>query len=297
MKRLFLIILATIIFLPEIISAEIANPYVVDEKTQVAFGDSTATSTYYGLENYTYNYVNNYLHITFTYTHHLIAFASEPPRLYITGNYPVATTTPNEKDRQAVYQLLSFTHPTDWYFYDAQFDSTGYTVKVLQASSTEIINEHRNISGITTSDYAALANGYLNQGNTFSMAFTPLPIYSAPATPSVATTTPVIIVPGIAASSLIKDNNSNLEVWLGLSQMLVSINDSYLDDLVLSSTGGAIDGISITANNIIRNTTTEDFFSGLFTYLQNNNLDENEDLFEFPYDWRLDTQTLALSLK
>src|SRR3989344_4890836 len=277
MKRLFLIILATIIFLPEIISAEIANPYVVDEKTQVAFGDSTATSTYYGLENYTYNYVNNYLHITFTYTHHLIAFASEPPRLYITGNNPVATSTPNERDRQAVYQLLSFTHPTDWYFYDVQFDSTGYTVKVLQASSTEIINEHRNISGITTSDYAALANGYLNQGNTFSMAFTPLPIYSAPATPSVATTTPVIIVPGIVSSKLV--NSSNAEKWPNTFLMISSKDDSYLDDLALDANCSAINSIS--APSVIRDIGGKDFFVGLFSNLESSGYSGINDLYEY----------------
>src|SRR3989344_6040031 len=80
------------------VSAAITNPYTVDEKSQVLFGDSTeivsvvtsmsgsvSTTTYKGLENYTQDYVNGFIHITFTYTHHSNNFAGYPPSLYITN--------------------------------------------------------------------------------------------------------------------------------------------------------------------------------------------------------------------
>src|SRR3989344_9156836 len=102
MKRLFL--LAPVLFLVNVNSAfaEITNPYTLDEKSQALFADSTeviATSTsgqvttYHGLENYVTNYINNYLHITFTYTHADNFFASYPPLIYVTDINPVSTST------------------------------------------------------------------------------------------------------------------------------------------------------------------------------------------------------------
>lgn len=84
MKRLFIV--AIILFLSNfhIVSAEITNPYTIDEKSQVMFGDSTgityASSMYQGLENYAHEYVNDYLHLTFTYTHVGCCTASYPPK-------------------------------------------------------------------------------------------------------------------------------------------------------------------------------------------------------------------------
>jgi hypothetical protein len=97
-------------FCPNFATADILHPYVVDEKPQVLFGDSTsvdsvatttsgdiATTTYYGLENYTHNYVNDFAHFTFTYTHGYNFFASYPPALYITNVDPRTTSTSTEK--------------------------------------------------------------------------------------------------------------------------------------------------------------------------------------------------------
>jgi len=311
MKKFFLLSLFTIYcLLTTSASAAITNPYTIDEKPRVLFGDSveiTATSTsgevitYHGLENYTTNYVNNYLHITFTYTHHRCCFASYPPELYVTNIDPQGTTTITVKDSYYPYHLpsqwSSYDTQTDWHSYDIQFDVTGYNVLVLQGGATTTASLHRDIPGLTTSDWTALANRY-PEVNEYSMAFTPLPLYLAPQEPEeelVATTTPVIIVPGIMGSRLVDSDNS--EVWLNLSQMLLSITDSYLDVLNLSSTGGQIDGVSILPSSIIEETDGNDFFNGLFEFLNNNGFSENEDWFEYPYDWRLDIEDLVLELK
>lgn len=75
-----LLLLALFLVFPSLLRAEITFPYTVDEKPQVLFGDSgSPIDSHLGLENYTYDYVGGYLHITFTYTHHLGAFASYPP--------------------------------------------------------------------------------------------------------------------------------------------------------------------------------------------------------------------------
>ena len=120
------------------VRAEILHPYVIDEKPQVIFGDSAELPEHFGLENYTNDFVNGYRHITFTYTHHSCCYASYPPLLYITDVDPRTSAAPLVKEISLVHALYPYI-PTDWYFYDIQFDATGYTVVVKQAGVTEIL--------------------------------------------------------------------------------------------------------------------------------------------------------------
>ncbi len=193
MKGFLAIFLA--LFLPVFAFAAIENPYVVDEKPQVIFGDSVPVLTYFGLENYTQDYVGGYAHITFTYTHHSCCFASFPPKIYVTNTDPSATSTSIIKANEPLFTLLPFAHPTDWYLYDIQFDASGYTISVKQSGETEILNEHRDIADLADSDWMALANNHPNVGNNQSMAFTPVPIREVPQK------NPVIIIPGIMGSA------------------------------------------------------------------------------------------------
>src|SRR3989344_9204238 len=142
MRKVFLIFfLASCYLLPNAVLAEIKVPYVVDEitleKPRILFGDSVATSTYNGLENYTADYVGGFLHITFTYTHFgqgTCCSATNPPRLYVTNVDPRATSTPSVRLSAEIYPLIQASHNpehiTDWYLYDIQFSSTGYRVSV-----------------------------------------------------------------------------------------------------------------------------------------------------------------------
>lgn len=248
-KKPFL--LASILFLAttQFASAVITNPYTLDEKAQVVFGDSVqivATSTYYGLENYTHDYVGNYLHITFTYTHHRCCYASYPPLFYVTAHDPRSTTTPLIRDQQAIYQLQAIPvppgHDTDWYLYDIQFDATGYTATITQGGVTATASFHRDITGITMSDWVSLANLSPSQGLHFSMAFTPLPIRDNLEPPEPAKPDPVIIIPGIMGSA-------------------------YKNGLLL------IDPILHTYDDLIAT-------------LDENGYERGADLFTFPYEWR-----------
>ncbi len=296
MKRLSL--LATLFFLSsaQIVFAGISSPYEVDEKPQVLFGDSVAVGEYEGLQNYSYDYVGGYIHISFTYTHHGCCFASYPPRLYITSANPVSTTTLTVKDQRSVFELQSQpVHLTDWYQYEIQFDSSGYTVHVTQATSTEIINEHRVIDGQTNTDWVALANQFPKQdpSSAFSMAFTPLPIIEEVAIiPVAATTTPIIVVPGITSTVLKKDGT---EKWPNIPLMALSFDDSYLEDLSLNNVGEGSG--SVVADSLLRNIGPTSFFSNLFSTLVYNGYVENESLYEFPYDWRLDLRNEVQKLK
>jgi len=75
-NSLFFILLIVIVFFggAESVSAAILNPYVVNEKPRVLFGDSAQLPDYYGLENYVQDYVDDFTHITFTYTHNAALF-------------------------------------------------------------------------------------------------------------------------------------------------------------------------------------------------------------------------------
>jgi hypothetical protein len=295
MKRL-LLALTLVLFSYAPAKAEVSSPYIVDEKSKVLFGDSSeiiATSTYQGLENYVHDYVEGFLHLSFTYTHAGCCFASYPPALYITSSDPTSTTTLSVKSFYPIYRLISQpTHLSGLYLYDVQFDETGYEVVVKQDEITEIANFHNDIADITQFDWVALANGHPRQSpiNDFSMSFAPLPIREIIQISS-GTTTPVIVVPGISSTYLIKDNNPNLEAWINAPQMLLSINDSYLDEISLP------DSFLITAKSIIRESGGNDFFTGLFRSLDSNGFVENESAYEFPYDWRNGVSDSSSSLK
>jgi len=299
MRKLFFLLI--LLSWPSIIIASFPNPYTLDEKAQVIFGDSTVVGSYQGLENYATNYVNSYLHITFTYTHHRCCTASFPPRLYVTAVDPRATTTPTARDSSTVHEFPSIMSDpstlTDWYSFDVQFDATGYAAVVKQGGATTTISFHKDISGITNADWAALANLFPRQSpiNNNSMSFTPLPIYQAPV-PVVATTTPVIIVPGIMGSKLLEDNPVDNLIWPNTIQIVASISDDFLDFLKMDTDGNSINTNVITGT-ILKTLNDTDYFDGLFNSLSTSGYEENVDLFENPYDWRLDILKIASDIE
>ena len=325
MKKFFLFSLVAIYcLLTTGVSAAITNPYTVDEitaeKPRILFGDSveiTATSTsgeavtYHGLENYADDYVGSYLHITFTYTHASVGAsccdASYPPRLYVTNINLATTTVIQTVSNTEIYKLLNINynpdHTTNWYLYDVQFDATGYTANVKRAGETQIFNEHRDITGLATSDWVALANLYPIQeppfDQSYSMSFTPLPVYQAPEEPEeepIATTTPVIIVPGIMGTKLWKDSVVDNLIWPDTTQIVTSVSDDFLYDLKMDSSGVSI-GADIITGDIIRDLNDTDYFTSLFNSLISEDYAEDSDLFENPYDWRTDIEVSALKLK
>lgn len=201
MNRLLGIFIA--LFLPISASAAILNPYVVDEKPQVIFGDSVPILTYFGFENYVQDYVGEYAHITFSYTHHSCCFTTMSPRLYVTNVDPRSTSSPIVKFNQDVFSLFQSQHATDVYLYDIQFDSTGYFVTVKQlVLDTVIFSSHVEILDLSDNDWVALANTHpmvLPIDTTKNaMAFTPVTISNLPQEQHI---DPVIIVPGIMGSA------------------------------------------------------------------------------------------------
>lgn len=110
---------------------------------------------------------------------------------------------------------------------------------------------------------------------------------------------PVIVVPGITSSYLIRTSDS-VEIWPNIPLLVVPGSDTYLDALTLDNNGNGDN--SITPSSIIRDISVpafgdKDFFKGLFNELDANGFTENQNLFEFPYDWRLDIAQTAVALK
>src|SRR3989344_8875076 len=111
--------------------------------------------------------------------------------------------------------------------------------------------------------------------------------------------TPVLIIPGIAGSEL---KNGDDLIWADLGQMFFDVNDQFLtENLGLDEDGQPMD-VNIRTGETIKRIFNIPFLDinifkdledqlGLNSYL----LDQN--LFYFPYDWRLDLNDIAPLLK
>ncbi len=104
--------------------------------------------------------------------------------------------------------------------------------------------------------------------------------------------TPVIIVPGIMGSYLNRASDGG-EVWPNVFMMLLPGDDSYLNELILQPDGSENVNSAVLAGDIMRKISSSDFFEGLIAELVDNGYKEGENLFVFPYDWRLDIAEIA----
>lgn len=109
---------------------------------------------------------------------------------------------------------------------------------------------------------------------------------------------PVIIIPGIMGSYL-KNSESNEEVWINLLKIVLPGSDSYLNDLSLNEDG--MSNLPLVADGIIKKINvplfSTDYFEGLLSVLESEGYVEDDSLFEYAYDWRLDIQTVADELR
>ena len=118
----------------------------------------------------------------------------------------------------------------------------------------------------------------------------------------VATHDPVIIIPGITGSYLFKDYGNHGEIWPNLDGLLTSLSDEFLNDLSLNLDGSEQSIFPIKVGDIIRKVnatslfTIVDVFDGLIQDLENEGYVEGQDLFVFPYDWRMSNAYNSLLL-
>lgn len=101
---------------------------------------------------------------------------------------------------------------------------------------------------------------------------------------------PVIIIPGILASQLNRNDDEKTELWPNLKKIILNLGrDKFLDELSLNKLGQInFSNPLVLPTDIIRSIGDKDFFTGLIQELESVGYVENENLFVFPYDWRLD---------
>jgi len=114
----------------------------------------------------------------------------------------------------------------------------------------------------------------------------------------VPTKNPVIIIPGITGTYLFKNYDDYEEIWPNFSKLITSLDDSFLNDLALLIDGTEDPEKPIAIGDIIENMLYFHIFDELITNLENyGGYIKNENLFVFPYDWRMSTTENSLLLK
>lgn len=111
------------------------------------------------------------------------------------------------------------------------------------------------------------------------------------------TRNPVILIPGITGTYLLKDNDNHDEVWPNLTQMLLPGDDLFLNYLALETDGTENPDRPVLLDDIIRGAVGVHVFNSLIDELTANGYTENTDLFTFPYDWRKSSAENATLLK
>ena len=119
---------------------------------------------------------------------------------------------------------------------------------------------------------------------------------SDPNLPVLTTRDPVIIIPGITGSYLFKDYGNEGEIWPNALNLVASLSDAFLNDLVLNSDGSESFSFPVSVGDVIREESGAHVFDYLIEDLENEGYVEEQDLFVFPYDWRMSNSYNALLL-
>lgn len=106
--------------------------------------------------------------------------------------------------------------------------------------------------------------------------------------------TPVILIPGIMGTEMKKGDEV---LWMNPLNLIISLDDSFMDPLLLNYSGNIIDTNVVFGDTLRKPFPGFDYFNGLINELQLNGYLENNDLFVFPYDWRLDNKINSQKLK
>lgn len=109
---------------------------------------------------------------------------------------------------------------------------------------------------------------------------------------------PVILVPGITGSYLMKDYGDKGEIWPNVLRLIppTNITDEFLNDLILNEDGRESIEYPIKTGDVIRKIANVHVFDLLIERLKEEGYEEGKDLFVFPYDWRFSVEDGAVSL-
>ena len=116
---------------------------------------------------------------------------------------------------------------------------------------------------------------------------------------------PVILIPGIMGTQILKNYDDNGELWPNANKMIMSLTDDFMNDLSLEADGTENPTKPMQLGDIMRSVAIDTFgikytshtFDGLIDSLKDNGYVEGTDLFVFPYDWRKSNIVNAILLK
>jgi pimeloyl-ACP methyl ester carboxylesterase len=116
---------------------------------------------------------------------------------------------------------------------------------------------------------------------------------------------PVIIIPGIMGTALLKNYGDGGEIWPNANKLIWSLSDDFLNDLALLPDATERPDFPVTVGELLRQVTgslagisrTSRIFDGLIAALQDDGYAEGQTLFFFPYDWRFGSVHNAALLK
>lgn len=304
-RKAFRILFITVfcIFLYSPVYAEVSKPYFVDEKDQVIFGDSAIVDEHQGLQNYSYDYVNGYLHMSFTYSHASAPFvwASYPAYLYVTDADPrLSVDNISRRTPGVTFDTITAT-TTDWYLIDVQFDSTGYTLKSFERGVYEMYSSHFSIDNlnIVGNEWVSLVNDFPrfgSSGNGSSMSFTPLQISTSTQICKIDCNSSVLFIPGLEASRLYEKRSDGTE-----DQLWEPNGNSDIEALYLNSDGTSIKS-NIYTRDIIKETNVPvpSGFAGQNIYKSFSDMMDGlvsggkiKEWKSYPYDWRKDVNDIV----
>jgi len=111
---------------------------------------------------------------------------------------------------------------------------------------------------------------------------------------------PVLIIPGVMGTDILKDNN---KLWLDLDKMKSDLGDQFMDPLQFGDDLNPIDS-NLVIGEVIKEATgtpafiiNYDYTKSLIDLLISQGYAEDTDLFLFPYDWRYNVISNVDNLK
>ncbi len=109
--------------------------------------------------------------------------------------------------------------------------------------------------------------------------------------PKIKKNIPIIIIPGVMGTQLLKNYGDSSEIWPNITGLITSFSDAFLNDLSLLPDGSEDPNFPITVGDIMRKvelagSTVLNTWQGMIDTLTAGGYVEGTDLFVFPYDWR-----------
>jgi pimeloyl-ACP methyl ester carboxylesterase len=113
---------------------------------------------------------------------------------------------------------------------------------------------------------------------------------------------PVVLIPGIMGSEIYRNYGNNAQIWPSVTNLILSPTDAFLNDLAFLPEGIENPTTPMRVGDVIREiqpplVSSQKVYQGMIDTFIAAGYREGENLFVFPYDWRLSVTNIAESLR